>query len=137
MLTRLLTERYVAEILLASRQTQCCACRGQHYVHGPRYLRPMSAIPGPRSWPFIGCIDAMQQGAYQGKLHKYIIQQHKKFGPIIKIKFSSAFNVVCLQDPQDIELLLKNDSQYPKRIPFVPTLLYNEQKGKTHGLFLR
>ena len=81
----------------------------------PDGVRSFDDMPGPKGWPFFGDIFSF---LYKDSDFKQQIAQLKsnfaKYGPIFKRTILGR-TIVLIQDPKDVEIVIKADGKYPMR----------------------
>ena len=105
----------------------------------PDGVRSFKNMPGPKGWPFFGDIFSF---LYKDSDFKQQIVQLKsnfaKYGPIFKRTIMGK-TLVSIQDPKDVEIVIKADGRYPMR----PKLLfkvveeYIKSRGRSKPIILR
>ena len=99
--------------------------------------QPFSSIPGPTGFPYIGnLLGAYRGGAMSNKMHSYICEQHRKYGPIFKEKLGPGYSAVFLTAPTDIEAVVRHEGKYPDRPKMAPWVEYRKQSGQPMGIVL-
>ncbi|XP_071514365.1 probable cytochrome P450 49a1 [Panulirus ornatus] len=81
--------------------------------------RPFSAIPGPKSWPLLGCMPSvLTDPAFDGTRMPRLWESYfRRYGPIFKMDIAGLGSIVFISDPLDIERLYRETFDNPVR-PF-------------------
>ena len=100
--------------------------------------KQLEDIPGPRKLPLLGSL--LDLLLYKGGLPKgriYVPQNRVRvYGKIYKESFGSQALSVHIADPKDVELVLRSESSYPKKVPSFPLFEYFWQKyNRPPGVF--
>ncbi|XP_069193295.1 probable cytochrome P450 49a1 isoform X1 [Procambarus clarkii] len=86
----------------------------------PSTVKPVSEVPGPRSFPFVGTIPSMllDKSFKSTKIHLYFKKMTEMYGPIFK--FSQPFNppTVFVVRPDDTEAVVRATMDNPIRDGF-------------------
>ncbi|XP_038659047.1 1,25-dihydroxyvitamin D(3) 24-hydroxylase, mitochondrial isoform X1 [Scyliorhinus canicula] len=94
-----------------------------------------SSIPGPTNWPLLGSLlEIIRKGGLQ-KQHKTLVEFHKKFGKIFKMKLGP-FECVHIGAPCLLEALYRKESNYPQRLEIKPWKAYRDYRGEAYGLLI-
>ncbi|XP_078092560.1 1,25-dihydroxyvitamin D(3) 24-hydroxylase, mitochondrial isoform X1 [Mustelus asterias] len=94
-----------------------------------------SSIPGPTSWPVLGSLlEIIRRGGLQ-KQHKTLVEFHKKFGKIFKMKLGT-FESVHIGAPCLLEALYRKESNYPQRLEIKPWKAYRDYRDEAYGLLI-
>ncbi|XP_072370807.1 1,25-dihydroxyvitamin D(3) 24-hydroxylase, mitochondrial isoform X2 [Scyliorhinus torazame] len=94
-----------------------------------------SSIPGPTNWPLLGSLlEIIRKGGLQ-KQHKTLVEFHKKFGKIFKMKLGP-FESVHIGAPCLLEALYRKESNYPQRLEIKPWKAYRDYRGEAYGLLI-
>ena len=102
-------------------------------------VRSFDDMPGPKGWPFFGDIFSF---LYKDSDFKQQIAQLKssfaKYGPIFKRTILRR-TIVLIQDPKDVEIVIKADGRYPMRPTQGLTVVdkYMKSRGRPKGIFFR
>ncbi|KAJ8726837.1 hypothetical protein PYW08_015234 [Mythimna loreyi] len=103
-------------------------------------LKPWKEIPGPPSLPFIGQLHHfMSAGAFSDMRDPLTTMKLiEKYGPIIRL--DSMFGkrpLLFLSDPESIEIVLRNENNYPIRPGFESLEYYRKDYRKNKGIKFR
>ncbi|KAM4740845.1 1,25-dihydroxyvitamin D(3) 24-hydroxylase, mitochondrial isoform 2-T2 [Anableps anableps] len=95
----------------------------------------LKAIPGPTNWPLVGSlVDLLRKGGLT-KQHQALIDYHKKFGKIFRMKLG-AFESVHIGAPCLLEALYRKESNYPQRLEIKPWKAYRDLRDEAYGLLI-
>ncbi|MBN3319550.1 CP24A protein, partial [Atractosteus spatula] len=95
----------------------------------------LSAIPGPKSWPLVGSlIELLRKGGLK-RQHEALIDYHKKFGKIFRMKLGS-FESVHIGAPCLLEALYRKEGSYPQRLEIKPWKAYRDLRDEAYGLLI-
>ncbi|XP_051986135.1 1,25-dihydroxyvitamin D(3) 24-hydroxylase, mitochondrial-like [Xyrauchen texanus] len=95
----------------------------------------LDSIPGPTSWPLFGSlIELLRKGGLK-KQHEALIDYHKKFGKIFRMKLGS-FDSVHIGAPCLLEALYRKESSYPQRLEIKPWKAYRDMRDEAYGLLI-
>ncbi len=80
-------------------------------------LKPFHAIPGPKSWPLIGCLHEYSITKKYNflKLHKNGLKKYLEYGPIVKEEIVPGVNILWIFDCADIKAMFAAEGRYPSR----------------------
>ncbi|KAM9482679.1 1,25-dihydroxyvitamin D(3) 24-hydroxylase, mitochondrial [Clarias gariepinus] len=93
------------------------------------------SIPGPTNWPLLGnLVDILRRGGLQ-KQHQTLMDYHKKFGKIFKMKIGS-FESVNIGAPCLLEALYRKEGSYPQRLEIKPWKAYRDLRDEAYGLLI-
>ncbi|KAK7076174.1 hypothetical protein SK128_023460 [Halocaridina rubra] len=109
--SRLIQNEETATILEEKQQNQPCY---------DTLVKPVSEIPGPKSYPFFGSIlSIIFSKDYDKKsAHTIFISLVKKFGDIVCLKSPTYPPCVVLNKPDDVQTVVQNTMQNPIRLGF-------------------
>ena len=102
--------------------------------------KPFKEIPGPKGLPIIGTLldYVRDQGeGIRGYKRMHVMQQQRiqQFGSIYREKIVD-FETVAISNPDDVQLLFRNEGKYPTREPIFPLWMkYKEERKQAHGVF--
>ncbi|XP_028667754.2 1,25-dihydroxyvitamin D(3) 24-hydroxylase, mitochondrial [Erpetoichthys calabaricus] len=97
--------------------------------------REAAPIPGPPSWPVVGSLlELLCKGGLR-RQHELLIDYHKKFGKIFRIKLGS-FESVHINAPCFLEALFRKESNYPQRLEIKPWKAYRDFRNEAYGLLI-
>ncbi|XP_036427126.1 1,25-dihydroxyvitamin D(3) 24-hydroxylase, mitochondrial [Colossoma macropomum] len=95
----------------------------------------LSSIPGPTNWPLLGSlVDLLRRGGLK-RQHEALIDYHKKFGKIFRMKLGS-FESVHIGAPCLLEALYRKEGSYPQRLEIKPWKAYRDLRDEAYGLLL-
>ncbi|KAL0977907.1 hypothetical protein UPYG_G00163060 [Umbra pygmaea] len=101
----------------------------------PMPTQSLDSIPGPKNWPLFGSlIEVILKGGLQ-RQHDALIDYHKKFGKIFRMKLGS-FDSVHIGAPCLLEALYRKESAYPERLEIKPWKAYRDFRDEAYGLLL-
>ncbi|KAM5158231.1 1,25-dihydroxyvitamin D(3) 24-hydroxylase, mitochondrial-like [Mantella aurantiaca] len=90
-------------------------------------------IPGPADLPGIGSfLNILWNGGLQNQ-HEIMLKYHHQFGGVFKMNIGF-FKSVQIGDPTFLEILLRKEPMYPKRMEIKPWKMYREHRGEEYGL---
>uniref|UniRef100_A0A8C5MEW5 Cytochrome P450 n=1 Tax=Leptobrachium leishanense TaxID=445787 RepID=A0A8C5MEW5_9ANUR len=99
----------------------------------PRTPLPFSSLPGPFDCPGIGSlINILWNGGLKNQ-HEIMHTYHQKYGKIFKMNLGF-FKSVQIGDPSVLEMFLRTESNFPKRMEIKPWKMYREHRGEACGL---
>jgi len=80
-------------------------------------VRPFEEIPGPKSYPLIGCLHeyVITKKYSLDRLHKSGMSRYKEYGKIVKEEIVPGTTLVYLFDPKDIKKMYQLEGKYPDR----------------------
>ncbi|XP_078275460.1 1,25-dihydroxyvitamin D(3) 24-hydroxylase, mitochondrial [Rhinoraja longicauda] len=94
-----------------------------------------NSIPGPIRWPVVGSLlEIMRRGGLQ-KQHTTLVEFHKKFGKIFKMKLGP-FESVHVGAPCLLEAIFRKESNYPQRLEIKPWKAYRDYRNEAYGLLI-
>ncbi|CAI9616178.1 unnamed protein product [Staurois parvus] len=94
---------------------------------------PFCKIPGPVDLPGIGSfLNILWNGGLQNQ-HEVMLKYHQQFGGVFKMNLG-IFKSVQIGDPTLVEILLRKEAMYPKRMEIKPWKIYREYRGEEYGL---
>ncbi|KAG2461404.1 CP24A protein, partial [Polypterus senegalus] len=97
--------------------------------------REAAPIPGPPSWPIVGSLlELLCKGGLR-RQHELLIDYHKKFGKIFRMKLGS-FESVHINAPCFLEALFRKESNYPQRLEIKPWKAYRDFRNEAYGLLI-
>ncbi|KAK1796407.1 hypothetical protein P4O66_009457 [Electrophorus voltai] len=95
----------------------------------------LESIPGPTNWPIFGSlIDLLRRGGLN-RQHEALIDYHKKFGKIFRMKLGS-FESVHIGAPCLLEALYRKEGKYPQRLEIKPWKAYRDLRNEAYGLLI-
>uniref|UniRef100_A0A4W5L5W2 Cytochrome P450, family 24, subfamily A, polypeptide 1 n=1 Tax=Hucho hucho TaxID=62062 RepID=A0A4W5L5W2_9TELE len=101
----------------------------------PSQTQSLYSIPGPTNWPLFGSlIELLRKGGLQ-RQHDALIDYHKKFGKIFRMKLGS-FESVHIGAPCLLEALYRKESVYPQRLEIKPWKAYRDFRDEAYGLLI-
>ncbi|XP_071017798.1 1,25-dihydroxyvitamin D(3) 24-hydroxylase, mitochondrial [Oncorhynchus clarkii lewisi] len=101
----------------------------------PSQTQSLYSIPGPTNWPLFGSlIQLLRKGGLQ-RQHDALIDYHKKFGKIFRMKLGS-FESVHIGAPCLLETLYRKESVYPQRLEIKPWKAYRDFRDEAYGLLI-
>ncbi|XP_053492918.1 1,25-dihydroxyvitamin D(3) 24-hydroxylase, mitochondrial [Ictalurus furcatus] len=93
------------------------------------------SIPGPTNWPLLGNLfDILRRGGL-AKQHQTVMDYHKKFGKIFRMKMGS-FESVNIGAPCLLEALYRKEGNYPQRLEIKPWKAYRDLRDEAYGLLI-
>ena len=98
----------------------------------PDGVRSFDDMPGPTGWPFFGDIFSYLKDADFKQRIAQLKSNFAKYGPIYKRTILGR-NVVLIQDPKDVETVIKADGRCPMR-PKQTSLKAVEEYSKSRGI---
>ncbi|CAH3104927.1 unnamed protein product [Porites lobata] len=105
----------------------------------PDGVRSFDDMPGPKGWPlFFGDIFSYLKDADFKQQIAQLKSNFAKYGPIFKMTIFGR-TVVLIQDPEDVEIVIKADGRYPMRPKQALTALekYMKSRGRPKTIALR
>ncbi|KAK7086328.1 hypothetical protein SK128_002127 [Halocaridina rubra] len=83
-------------------------------------LKPASEIPGPKRWPFVGCLFSMllDKDFDNKRIHIYWKKMAEKYNPIMRLDTPMYPPIVASLDPEDCETVARNTMENPVRLAF-------------------
>lgn len=99
-------------------------------------LKPFSAIPGPKQYPFIGCLLSFKQLGGELDVQNFVAlmkQVHQKYGNIVNLSFLGS-KELWLFDPDHMKKVFQPEDNTPIRRLVDPWDLFHENKGLTRSL---
>ncbi|XDV35217.1 hypothetical protein PO909_005208 [Leuciscus waleckii] len=95
----------------------------------------LDSIPGPTNWPLFGSlIEVLRKGGLK-RQHEALIDYHKKFGKIFRMKLGS-FESVHIGAPGLLEALYRKEGSYPQRLEIKPWKAYRDMRDEAYGLLI-
>ncbi|XP_059834727.1 1,25-dihydroxyvitamin D(3) 24-hydroxylase, mitochondrial [Hypanus sabinus] len=92
-------------------------------------------IPGPTRWPVVGSLPYIIRKGGLRKQHITVVEFHKKFGKIFKMKLGP-FESVHVGAPCLLEALYRKESNYPQRLEIKPWKAYRDYRNEAYGLLI-
>ena len=104
----------------------------------PDGVRSFDDMPGPKGWPFFGDIFSYLKDADFKQQIAQLKSNFAKYGPIFKMTILGR-TVVLIQDPEDVEIVIKADGRYPMRpkLVFKVDEEYSKSRGRPKTIVLR
>ena len=104
----------------------------------PDGVRSFDDMPGPKGWPFFGDIFSYLKDADFKQQIAQLKSNFAKYGPIFKMTILGR-TVVLIQDPKDVEIVIKADGRYPMRPKQGLTALekYMKSRGRPKNIAFR
>ena len=106
----------------------------------PDGVRSFDDMPGPKGWPFFGDIFSYLKDADFKQQIAKLKSNFAKYGPIFKMTILGR-TVVLIQDPEDVEIVIKADGRYPMRrrrkLVFKVDEEYSKSRGRPKTIVLR
>ena len=104
----------------------------------PDGVRSFDDMPGPKGWPFFGDIFSYLKDADFKQQIAKLKSNFAKYGPIFKMTILGR-TVVLIQDPEDVEIVIKADGRYPMRPKQGLTALekYMKSRGRPKTIAFR
>ncbi|XP_045611065.1 probable cytochrome P450 49a1 [Procambarus clarkii] len=83
-------------------------------------VKPLSAVPGPPSYPFVGTSPSMllDKSFSKRKIHIYFQKMVEKYGPIVKLSQPFMPPMVLVSRPDDVETVIRATMDNPIRDGF-------------------
>ncbi|KAM9408881.1 1,25-dihydroxyvitamin D(3) 24-hydroxylase, mitochondrial [Pholidichthys leucotaenia] len=106
-----------------------CPHAAAHRAHG------LDAIPGPTNWPLVGSLVEMLMKGGLTRQHDALVDYHKKFGKIFRMKLGS-FESVHIGAPCLMEALYRKEGSYPQRLEIKPWKAYRDLRDEAYGLLI-
>ncbi|XP_030634457.1 1,25-dihydroxyvitamin D(3) 24-hydroxylase, mitochondrial [Chanos chanos] len=95
----------------------------------------LNSIPGPTNWPIFGSlVELLRKGGLR-RQHEALIDYHKKFGKIFRMKLGS-FESVHIGAPCLLEALYRKEGNYPQRLEIKPWKAYRDMRDEAYGLLI-
>ncbi|KAK4293595.1 hypothetical protein Pmani_033720 [Petrolisthes manimaculis] len=96
--------------------------------------RPASQLPGPRSWPIVGCLPYMLRHKAFDPQRVYLFWEavRQEFGPIFRKDMPGHPHLVFITQPEDLETLLRSTMYNPLR-PGMASLKKIRSRGGADG----
>ncbi|EHB15089.1 1,25-dihydroxyvitamin D(3) 24-hydroxylase, mitochondrial [Heterocephalus glaber] len=107
-------------------------------THAPPALReapPCPLLPGPTNWPLLGSLLQILWKGGLKKQHDTLVQYHKKYGQIFRMKLGS-FDSVHLGSPSLLEELFRSEGACPQRLEIKPWKAYRDHRAEAYGLMV-
>ncbi|XP_077459845.1 1,25-dihydroxyvitamin D(3) 24-hydroxylase, mitochondrial [Stigmatopora argus] len=98
-------------------------------------LRGLDDIPGPTNWPLVGSLVELLRRGGLTKQHDALVDYHKKFGKIFRMKLGS-FDSVHINSPSFLEVLYRKEAVYPQRLEIKPWKAYRDMRNEAYGLLI-
>ena len=105
----------------------------------PDGVRSFDDMPGPKGWPFFGDIFSYFYKDSTFKQQVALLKSNfAKYGPIFKRTIMGR-TVVSIQNPEDVEIVIKADGRYPMRPKLVFKVVeeYSKSRGRPKAIVLR
>jgi len=102
--------------------------------------RPLSEVPGPRRWPLLGTMYTFKPfpggkvNFFESESRKWYVET---YGNIVKTHIPllpSLRTVVTLYDPEDFNIVFRNEGKYPSRVESPVFERYRDEQGQSYGL---
>ncbi|KAK3858045.1 hypothetical protein Pcinc_035734, partial [Petrolisthes cinctipes] len=93
-------------------------CKATQEEYGSLSIpRPASQLPGPRSWPIVGCLPYMLRHKAFDPQRVYLFWKavRQEFGPIFRKDMPGHPRLVFITQPEDLETLLRSTMYNPLR----------------------
>uniref|UniRef100_A0A7N6AQN2 Cytochrome P450, family 24, subfamily A, polypeptide 1 n=1 Tax=Anabas testudineus TaxID=64144 RepID=A0A7N6AQN2_ANATE len=104
-------------------------------AHASSRAHSLDAMPGPTNWPLVGSfVELMRKGGLT-RQHEALIDYHKKFGKIFRMKLGS-FKSVHIGAPCLLEALYRKEGSYPQRLEVKPWKAYRDMRDEAYGLLI-
>ncbi|XP_047202612.1 1,25-dihydroxyvitamin D(3) 24-hydroxylase, mitochondrial [Girardinichthys multiradiatus] len=103
--------------------------------HAASRAHSLDAIPGPTNWPLVGSLVELLRKGGLARQHEALIDYHKKFGKIFRLKLGS-FESVHIGAPCLLEALYRKESNYPQRLEIKPWKAYRDLREEAYGLLI-
>lgn len=115
--------------------TSVCVLDPKDAVPSAPCPHSLQSIPGPTNWPLFGSlIELLRRGGLK-RQHEALIDYHKKFGKIFRMKLGS-FESVHIGSPCLLEALYRKESSYPQRLEIKPWKAYRDMRDEAYGLLI-
>nr|XP_055070031.1 1,25-dihydroxyvitamin D(3) 24-hydroxylase, mitochondrial [Misgurnus anguillicaudatus]XP_055070032.1 1,25-dihydroxyvitamin D(3) 24-hydroxylase, mitochondrial [Misgurnus anguillicaudatus] len=115
--------------------TSVCVLDAKDAVPSAPCAHSLDSIPGPTNWPLFGSlIELLRKGGLK-RQHEALIDYHKKFGKIFRMKLGS-FESVHIGSPCLLEALYRKESNYPQRLEIKPWKAYRDMRDEAYGLLI-
>ncbi|KAG7169307.1 cytochrome P450 49a1-like 2 [Homarus americanus] len=103
---------FESEVMMSERMYNSEAIPSD--VHQPR---PASQLPGPRSWPMVGCLPYMLTHKAFDPQRVYLFWEavRQEFGPIFRKDMPGHPYLVFITQPEDLETLMRSTMYNPLR----------------------
>ena len=103
--------------------------------------KPFTDIPSPKIYPFVGNLFAFKPFGDLEPFdrHPCCVKLHDRYGDIVRLSFPLIpimKNCVEILDPNDFEIVYRNEGRYPSRSVDPVLLKYREERNQSLGLFL-
>ena len=105
----------------------------------PDGVRSFDDMPGPKGWPFFGDIFSyLYKDSTLTQQVALLKSNFAKYGPIFKRTIMGR-TVVSIQNPKDVEIVIKADGKYPMRPKqlFKVVEEYSKSRGRPKVIVLR
>ena len=105
----------------------------------PDGVRSFDDMPGPKGWPFFGDIFSYFYKDSTFKQQVALLKSNfANYGPIFKGTIIGKA-VVSIQNPEDVEIVIKADGRYPMRpkLVFKVDEEYSRSRGRPKAIVLR
>ncbi|XP_024126737.1 1,25-dihydroxyvitamin D(3) 24-hydroxylase, mitochondrial [Oryzias melastigma] len=103
--------------------------------HAPSRTQGLDTIPGPTNWPLVGSLIELLCKGGLTRQHEALIDYHKKFGKIFRMKLGS-FESVHIGAPCLLEALYRKEGSYPQRLEIKPWKAYRDLRDEAYGLLI-
>uniref|UniRef100_A0AAQ5X3V3 Cytochrome P450, family 24, subfamily A, polypeptide 1 n=1 Tax=Amphiprion ocellaris TaxID=80972 RepID=A0AAQ5X3V3_AMPOC len=103
--------------------------------HAASRAHSLDAMPGPTNFPVFGSlVELLRKGGLR-RQHEALIDYHKKFGKIFRMKLGS-FESVHIGAPCLLEALYRKEGNYPQRLEIKPWKAYRDLRDEAYGLLI-
>lgn len=94
----------------------------------------LQEVPDGRGPPYIGSILTIASSRWGTRLHEYVDQKHKEFGPIYRGCAGQA-SAIFVSSPELFQRIFRLEGVTPKHFTPEAWLLYNQMRSCRRGLF--
>ena len=103
--------------------------RSQDSGGGDSSLLPFSAMPGPVSFPLVGCLPHYWSGRYSlDRLHWNGLAKYRQYGDIVREDIVPGVSLVWLFNPEDIKKLFLAEVSCPSRRSHTAVEFFRKQR---------
>ncbi|XP_013885559.1 1,25-dihydroxyvitamin D(3) 24-hydroxylase, mitochondrial [Austrofundulus limnaeus] len=103
--------------------------------HAASRAHSLDTMPGPTNWPLVGSLIQLLCKGGLRRQHEALIDYHKKFGKIFRLKLGS-FESVHIGAPCLLEALYRKEGSCPQRLEIKPWKAYRDMRNEAYGLLI-
>lgn len=103
---------------MAARRIKLCRYLASSQFSYLHIRNNSTAIPGPKSYPIIGCLPTLlsDKDFDKTKIFAYFQKLFRLYGPIVKVDFPGQPTMIILQQPEDVRMAFHLTNKNPVRI---------------------